>query len=111
MTTTRRTLRRGRWTRKKRSLHADGCDRPDVEESRRKFRRQARILDARRLMFLDEAGVDTSMTPHHGWAPKGRRVVARPQVVIDDGPRGSPAFPGAMDEPAFRTDVQDVLVS
>ncbi len=119
ITTIWRTLRRARWTRKKKSLHADERDRPDVKEARRKFRRKARRLDAKRLIFLDEAGVDASMTPTHGWGPKGRRVEgSAPKswsttTVVSamglDGIRGSLAFPGAMDEPAFRTYVEHVL--
>lgn len=119
ITTIWRTLRRARWTRKKKSLHADERDRPDVKGARRKFRRKARRLDAKRLIFLDEAGVDASMTPTHGWGPKGRRVEgSAPKswsttTVVSamglDGIRGSLAFPGAMDEPAFRTYVEHVL--
>jgi len=114
-----RTLRRARWSRKKKSLHAAERDRPDVEKARGKFRRKAKRLDAKRLVFLDEAGVDTSMTPTHGWAPRGRRVEgSAPKswsttTVVSalglDGVRGSLAFPGAMDEPAFRTYVEHVL--
>lgn len=114
-----RMLRRARWTRKKKSLHASERDRPEVKEARRKFRRKARRLDAKRLIFLDETGVDTTMTPTHGWAPRGRRVEgSAPKswsttTVVSamglDGLRGSLAFPGAMDEQAFQTYVQDVL--
>ncbi|AMV40929.1 IS630 family transposase [Planctomyces sp. SH-PL62] len=120
ITTIWRTLRRFGWTRKKKSLHATERDRPEVKEARRKFRRKARRLDAKRLVFLDEAGVDASMTPTRGWAPRGRRVEgSAPKswsttTVVSalglDGLRGSSAFPGAMDEPASRTYVRDVLV-
>jgi transposase len=114
-----RTLRRYGWTRKRKSLHAAERDRPEVKEARRKFRRKARRLDARRLIFLDEAGIDTSMTPTRAWAPRGRRAEgSAPKswsttTVVSamglDGVRGSIAFAGAMDEPAFRTYVEDVL--
>jgi hypothetical protein len=30
-----------------------------------------------RLVFLDESGVDTAMTPTHGRAPQGQRAVGR----------------------------------
>lgn len=114
-----RTLRRGGWTRKKKSLHASERDRPEVKKARRKFRRKARRMDAEQLIFLDESGVDTSMTPIHGWAPKGRRVEGsapkswQTTTIIAaiglDGLKGSLAFPGAMDEPAFQTYVENVL--
>ncbi|MDG3005483.1 IS630 family transposase [Paludisphaera mucosa] len=114
-----RMLRRARWTRKKKSLHANERDRPDVKEARRRFRRKVERIAVRRLIFLDETGVDTTMTPTRGWAPKGRRVEGSAPgscsttTVVSamglDGLRGSLAFPGAMDEPAFRAYVEDVL--
>lgn len=33
-------------------------------------------IDARRLVFLDEMGVNLAMTPKRAWAPKGARAVA-----------------------------------
>jgi transposase len=114
-----RTLRRAKWTRKKKSLHASERDRPEVKEARRKFRRKVKRVAVRRLVFLDETGFNTSMTPKYGWAPKGRRVEGSApkswstttlvSAVGLDGLRGSLAFPGAMDEAAFATYVEDVL--
>lgn len=119
LTTIWRTLRRAKWTRKKKSLHAAERDRPDVKEGRRKFRRKVKRIAVRRLIFLDETGVDTSMTSKYGWAPKGRRVEgSAPKswsttTVVSaiglDGVRGTLAFPGAMDEQAFATYVEHVL--
>src|ERR1051325_7104064 len=37
------------------------------------FRRRARKLNHRRLVFLDESAVNTAMTPTHGRAPRGER--------------------------------------
>ena len=34
-------------------------------------------VDAARLAFLDETGVDTAMTPTHARAPRGRRAIGR----------------------------------
>ena len=34
-------------------------------------------LDPRRLVFIDETWVKTNMTPIRGWAPRGKRLVAR----------------------------------
>jgi len=39
------------------------------------FRRRARKLNHRRLIFLDESAVNTAMTPRYGRAPRGERVV------------------------------------
>lgn len=115
-----RMLRRAGWTRKKKSLHADERDRPKAKAARGRFRRKARSLDAKRLVFLDESGLRTSMTPTRAWAPRGRRAEgAVPRswtstTVIAalglDGVRGVLAFPGALDESAFGTFVEEVLV-
>ena len=34
-------------------------------------------VDPARLVFLDESGVDTAMTPTHARAPRGQRAVSR----------------------------------
>jgi transposase len=39
------------------------------------FRRRARKLNHRRLVFLNESAVNTVMTPRYGRAPRGERVV------------------------------------
>jgi hypothetical protein len=39
------------------------------------FRRRARKLNQRRLIFLDESAVDTAMIPRYGRAPRGERIV------------------------------------
>jgi transposase len=39
------------------------------------FRRRARGMNHRRFIFLDETAVNTAMTPTHGRAPRGERVV------------------------------------
>lgn len=38
------------------------------------FRRGQKSLDPSRLVFLDEMGAATDMTPTRGWAPKGERL-------------------------------------
>jgi transposase len=37
----------------------------------------ANKLDARRLMFVDEMGTNTSLAPIYAWAPKGRRAYSK----------------------------------
>ena len=56
-------LGRRRLTRKKKSLYASQRDRPDVQKKRRSFRRKARKIEPKRLVFVDETGVTTAMTP------------------------------------------------
>ncbi len=37
----------------------------------------ANKLDARRLVFMDEMGTNTSLAPIYAWAPKGRRAYSK----------------------------------
>src|SRR6266446_6002380 len=69
-------LKRQGLTLKKKSLHASERDRPDVQKKRRSFRRQVSQIDPKRLVFVDETGVTTAMTPTRAWAPRGERAVA-----------------------------------
>jgi hypothetical protein len=43
-------------------LRAAEQDRPDVAAMRRRWRRSQRKLDPRRLVFIDETAISTSMT-------------------------------------------------
>jgi len=113
-------LHRRRLTYKKKSLHADERDRPDVQTKRRSFRRKVRAIEPRRLIFVDETGVTTAMTPAYAWAPRGERAVDSAPASWDtttviaalglDGVRAPLAFPGATDTTAFQTYVDQVLV-
>jgi transposase len=71
-----RTMRRLSLTRKKKSTHASERDRPDVAEARRQWPGKLAGVDPGDLVFLDETGANTAMQRTHGYAPKGRRVVA-----------------------------------
>ena len=77
LTTIWRTLRRFNLTYKEKSLHASERDDPKVQTKRRRYRWKVRRIDAKRLIFLDETGVNTAMTPTHAWAPRGERAPAR----------------------------------
>jgi transposase len=113
-------LRHRRLTDKKKSLYADQRDRPDVQKKRRSFRREVRALEPERLIFVDETGVTTAMTPTRAWAPRGERAVdsapaswATMTVIAAlglGGVRAPLAFPGATDTAAFQTYVDQVLV-
>jgi transposase len=113
-------LLRRRLTRKKKSLHADQRDRPDVQTKRRRFRREVRQIGPKRLIFVDETGVTTAMTPAYAWAPCGERAVGSAPATWEtvtliaalglDGVCAPLAFPGATDTAAFQTYVDDVLV-
>jgi len=107
-------------SRKKKTLHAQEQDRPDVQRERRASRRRAGKIGRRRLIFVDECGVTTSMTRTHGRAPIGERVRdAKPgrwrTVTLICGLRSSGAtapmvFEGATDQAAFESYVEQVLV-
>src|SRR5512147_957837 len=113
-------LRRRRLSRKKKSLHASQRDRPEVQKKRRSFRRKVRQIEPRHLIFVDETGVTTAMTPAYAWAPCGARAVDSTPATWEtvtltaalglDGVRAPLAFPGATDTTAFQTYVERVLV-
>ena len=68
LTTLWHTLRRLGLTSKEKTLHAAERSRPDVPEKRRRFQRQVRRIELKRLVFVDETGVNTAMTPTHASA-------------------------------------------
>ena len=61
-------------TRKKPARVADERNRPDAECRRKRWKRFQGKVDPRRLVFIDETWMKTSMSPRHGWSPKGRRA-------------------------------------
>ena len=120
LTTIWRTLRRFRLTYKKKTLHASERDDPEVQAKRRRYRRKVKQIDAKRLVFVDETGINTAMTPSHAWARRGERAIGSvptswgSTTVIAalglDGVRAPLVFPGATDTQAFQTYVDEVLV-
>ena len=56
-------------------IHAQEQLRPDVAESRRRWREEVMPgLDPARLVFLDETAAKTNMARTHGRAPRGQRL-------------------------------------
>ena len=51
--------------------------------ARAAFRRWARRQDVRRILFLDEFGLNLAMTRRYGRAPRGQRVIGK--VPVNDG--------------------------
>ena len=112
-TTIWRALRRHGLTRKKKSMHADEQERPDVVRKRRSFRWRVRRIEPGRLKFVDESGVNTAMTRAYAWAPRGARAVdsapatwATMTVIAAlglDGVCAPLAFPGSTDTAAFQS--------
>lgn len=120
LTTIWRALRRMGLTRKKKTLHADEQGRPDVQKKRRSFRRQVKRIEPQRLIFVDETGVTTAMTPAYAWSPRGERANASAPrswesvTVIAalgrDGVRAPLMVPGATDAATFESYIEQVLV-
>jgi transposase len=57
-------------------MRAAEQDRSDVKAARRLWRRQQPLWDVRRLVFIDETGLNTKMSRHHGRCPIGRRCLS-----------------------------------
>ena len=56
---------------------------PEVQAKRRRYRAKVRRIEAKRLVFVDETGVNTAMTPTHAWARRvsGPRAGCPPRGV------------------------------
>jgi transposase len=115
-----RALKKLGITRKKKVLHAQRRDTPEVQKKRRAFRREAAKIDPKHLVFVDESGVNTAMTRTHGRAPAGERVHGAvpgfwESMTLICGLRLSGVtaplvFPGATDTATFQNYVEQVLV-
>jgi transposase len=107
-------------TRKKKSLHADQRDRPDVQTRREEFQREVGTIEPEKRVFVDETGVTTTMTPAYARAPRGQRVVgsvpaswATVTVIAAlglDGVRAPLVSSGSTDTAVFQAYVDQVLV-
>ena len=105
---------------KKKSKHASERDTPEVEEGRREFAEEVGPIEPKRLVFVDETGVTTAMTPAYGRAPKGERVESSAPASWEsvtviaamglDGLRAPLALEGAVNAATFLSYVEQVLV-
>jgi transposase len=115
-----RALQRLGISRKKKTLHAQQQDTPEVQAQRAAFEARIATVDPARLIFVDETGATTAMTRTHGRAPIGERVVGSipgdwQNVTLIaglwlGGVVAPFTFAGATDQDAFRTYVKEVLV-
>ena len=106
--------------RKKKSKHASERDTPGVQQERREFAEEVEPIEPKRLVFVDETGVTTAMTPAYGRAPVGERVESSAPASWEsvtviaapapDGVRAPPAIEGAVNAPTFLAYVERVLV-
>jgi len=107
-------------TRKKKSRQASERDRPDVQAKRRRFRREVGKIEPKRLIFVDETGITTAMTPTYARAPRGERAVDSAPASWEtvtviaalglDGVHAPLAFPGSTNAATFESYVEQVLV-
>ena len=105
---------------KKRSPHASEGDTPEVRKKRRSFRKKVEPIEPKRLVFVDETGVTTAMTPSYGRAPEGERVESSAPASWESvtvvaamglsGVRAPLAFQGAINAATFQTYVEQILV-
>lgn len=106
--------------RKKKVPRAAEQDSPEIQERRREFCEGLAGVDPRRLVFVDECGVNTAMTRNYARAPRGQRVYADTpghweSITLTcglrlDGAMAALAFPGAMNTAMFEEYVEGVLV-
>ena len=59
----------------KKTLHATEAERPEIQQERERFLRRSIIRRAPRLLFIDETGINLSMTRTYARAPAGMRAV------------------------------------
>jgi hypothetical protein len=56
---------------KKRTVVASERDRPDVAHRRAQWHKYQDRIEPERLVFINETGTRTNMTPLPGWVPRG----------------------------------------
>lgn len=105
---------------KKKSLCASERSRPDVVLARQRFEHRRRRWRRCSLWFVDESGVNLSMTRKDAWAPRGERIVGHVPgrrwetftliaALNVDGIRAPLLLPGAMNTEGLRVWVRDQL--
>jgi transposase len=91
-----------------------------VKARRQVWHEELKDVDPAQLVFLDESAAQTSMTPAHGRAPRGKRVVAHVpgghwmivtmiSAIRLDGPFAAATIIGPTDSDVFRTYIRELL--
>ncbi|MGA2477110.1 MAG: IS630 family transposase [Terriglobia bacterium] len=104
----------------KKSLHASERDTPRVKALREEFRQSVAKVNPRKLVFVDESGANTALTPSRGRAISGERVVgAVPHghwkvltmlgALRLEGPVAEATVEAPTDSEVFRTFVRESL--
>jgi transposase len=90
------------------------------EAARGAWRERVKLLDPRRLLFVDESGTNITLSPLYGWAPKGKRAYGKAPrnwgknvtliaSLSATGMGQSMSVEGATDGAAFETYVEHFL--
>ena len=61
----------------KKTVIASERDRPDIARRRLQWTNRQNQIDPDRLVFIDETWTKTNMEPLRGWAPRGKRLIAK----------------------------------
>jgi putative transposase len=96
-------------------------DRPEVARRRAQWTRYQDRVAPERLVFIDETWTKTNMAPLRGWAPRGRRLMAKVPhgrwktttflaALRHDRIDAPWLLEGPIDGDSFRTYVEKVLV-
>jgi len=104
----------------KKTLKASEQEREDIAKSRDEWRKFQKVVDVRRLVFLDESGLKTNMTRRYGRARSGNRCLdAAPcghwetvtilSSIRLDGTTESLVFEGAVDRKMFDAYIRECL--
>ena len=91
------------------------------KQARSAFREYVKLLDWRKLVFVDESGTNITLAPLYGWAPKGERAYGKAPRNWDknitliaslsaEGIGAAMSVEGATDGAAFQTYVKHFLV-
>jgi transposase len=65
------------WPGAQKTLRAAEQDRPDLVAERAAWRAELAAVDPKRLVFLDESGIDTRLTRTHARAARGKRALGK----------------------------------
>lgn len=101
-------------------VHASEQNRPDVQAKRKRWVEEIAQIDTRRLVFLDESGINIDMTRRYGRSKGKQRVVDSTPLntpktttllssIRLDGSTVRTAFQGALNKERFLEYLRDVL--
>jgi hypothetical protein len=105
---------------KKKSLHSSERDTPRVQQARAEYAQEIKPLAVRGYKFVDESGINLSLTRLYGRAPRGQRAVGSTPINYGEkvsliaalGSSGLDApmmIAGAVDGDVFRVWTEQVL--